>query len=195
MNDKQRKAMFAKLKLHDNTKLPSGLTKDGLVTSESSKRFYDKMEKRDSFQKNNLVKFSTHENKNMNMHIVKDSEIKQLGDYKVLVHTGGQSHTAFHTMDQFYDWLYERGLKIGADSMWGSPEWQHIVGSYSDVSLSGNQTMLDKFGKENNLSAIRVLSNGKYIRGYIDKKAGHSTIYSLNPNYVSTELNRANYWK
>ena len=189
---KRDKAIQIKLRLHDNRKLPSALTKDGLVTPESSRKFYADMEKRDNHQKNNLVKFSTHENKNMNMHIVKDSEIKQLGDYKVLVRTGGQSHTAFHTMDQFYDWLHERNLKIGADGMWGS---KHIIGSYSDVSLSGNQEMLDKFGKENNLDAIRVMSNGKWIRGYIDKKSGTPKIYSLNPNYVSTELNRANYWK
>ena len=105
-------------------------------------------------------------------------------EYKYLITTGATSWSAFHTKAGFNKWLKDTGVKIDKSTTDSNEqaEFSAIKGSYERISMRGNKKSFDAFGKKNNFKQTKVLSNGDYTKGFVEKGKDGNKIYYLNPN-------------
>lgn len=94
------------------------------------------------------------------------------------------AHTAFATKEGFKLWLNITGLKLGKRG-WGNTV--QLIGTYERRTLMLNNN--EYYAQYGHLEPIRVMDNGDYCIGYVDRAGLHNIIYVQNPNTNRKELN------
>ncbi|MHA1168335.1 MAG: hypothetical protein ACTSRU_10975 [Candidatus Hodarchaeales archaeon] len=112
---------------------------------------------------------------------------KRKGDYKHLIRSSGAtSHSAFRTKKGLREFLDVTGLKISKKP--SGRKGNKLSGSYQRISYQGTQKKLDDKAKKEKWKPTKVLSNGQFIRGYIQKSSRGNRIHYMNPNYNPRKL-------
>lgn len=111
----------------------------------------------------------------MNIH---DQKLPAIGcGYYYTITTYCTAHTAFKTTEAMKLWLNQTGLKIGK-RMWGRAV--RLTGTYfTDMVMLNNARFFAEYGQ---LEAIRWLSNGDYIIGFLERRENGNIIHYQNPN-------------
>lgn len=122
------------------------------------------------------------------LHFYEKKDPKKLkeGAYRYIITNGAIAHTAFHTKEGLDRWLKDTGIKLSKQTdHWGHPL---LKGTYSKISMSGNQEKLDAWAQKRGLRKTKILDNAKFTTAWIKEGKRGNTIYYLNPNYSRDEL-------
>lgn len=145
----------------------------------------------------------------MSLYVLSEERAKREDfNYRYLVSHGAYNHNAFKTLAGLNYWLLEHGLKV--NSKIEDDNRYEIEGVYFEICLfrieptmpnfsnfhneyCWDESLLDTFGRKNNLMPSFIMNNGSWTRSYVYKgKSGLSeiglydeevtVIYYLNPN-------------
>jgi hypothetical protein len=112
---------------------------------------------------------------NLRYSMLTDKQKEQMKThYRVLVTNWSTSYTAFTTFDEFFHWLYERGLERK------DKEASHgvIIGRFQTVCTMDKE----EYRNAKQFAYSATLSNWDLTECKLVKDNGIVTVYTLNPN-------------
>ncbi|MHA1166528.1 MAG: hypothetical protein ACTSRU_01820 [Candidatus Hodarchaeales archaeon] len=124
---------------------------------------------------------------NLSLLTLKPKEKKRKNDYTHLIRSPSAiGHSAYRTKAGLNEFLKTTGLKVSNEKH-GSRSLK-LKGSYQRISYQGTQAKLDKKAKKEKWKPTKVMSNGQFVRGYIQKTTRGNRIHYMNPNYKPRKL-------